>query len=168
MPKATRALIQGFSFFELMIVIALLAFICSLSISLGKRFQASAVCTELDRLAAVFIFMQRKALLESAACIIVFESASNSYQADHYNTLSPGVYFGILPGVLGPPANPTVKLTDAITFPYHTATFYPDGTIAAGAIYLTDKKSVLYALTTDASAVTHIRCYCYRKGWWLL
>jgi hypothetical protein len=166
MPKALKAH-AGFSFFELTVVIAVLALMWYLSLQIYVY--DCSVRAELELLCATFIFMQRKAILEHEPCRLIFDDKRACYKAAECHALKPGVCFGFLPGVLGPPSLPTVPLTDSITWPEKVVTFYPNGTISAGAVYLTDhKKSVLYALTTDASAVTHIRRYRFKKRWILL
>ena len=118
--------------------------------------------------------MQRKALLEGKACSITFHLEKNQYVADRMYTLSSGVHFGVPAELLGPPSNPVSTISRPITWPENKITFYPEGSIkdaaiSAGAVYLTNKqKSIAYALTCDASCVSHLRRYRYQEKWVLL
>lgn len=179
MHKALRALTSAYSLFECVVVLALLALIFSFSAYfINNRGSAALVHQDLDRLHAVLVFMQRKALLEGKACCVSFDLKKNRYTADTVHTLSRGVIFGAPDQVHGPPSRPTALITNSVTWPQGIITFYPasldgqiivPGAISAGAIYLTDtKKSCLYALTCDASAFTHIRRYRYDNSWVLI
>ncbi len=170
-PKVYRRK-RGFSLLELSIVIALLAFIATLSYSfIQKAAHSGALLQEVERLYAVLLFMKRKACLEGKPCCVTFDLVRNQYTADRTYTLSNGVVFGFIDGMLGPPASPTTPLKEAITWPQKRIVFYPEGLadtpcMSAGAVYLTTPcKSCVYALTSDASAVSRIRRYRYRSSW---
>ncbi len=217
-----KALKGAYSLFELVVVLALVTFIMSLSTYFIGIADCAVVQNDLDRLYSVLNFMQRKALLEGKPSTVVFDLKKNTYTADKVYTLSSGVIFGLLDNVLGPPSCPVTVIKEPITWPGKRITFYPDGSIgtsikncsngngamgdksihdgtvhdgairersaddglaygstkrrihgggfiSAGALYLTDrKKSILYALTCDASHVTHIRRYRYEGRWVLL
>ncbi len=204
-----KALKGAYSLFELVVVLALVTFIMSLSTYFIGIADYAVVHRDLDRLYAVLVFMQRKAILEGKPSTVVFDLKKNTYTADQLYSLSSGVIFGVPDNILGPPSYPVNVIKEPITWPGKRITFYPDGyigdnsihdcdgslhdyssgdgavdgrtlpnrsflgasggTIAAGALYVTDrKKSVLYALTCDASHVTHIRRYRYEGRWVLL
>ena len=79
------------------------------------------------------------------------------------------VQFGVLPGIMGPPATPTHAITQPITFVGNKILFYPEGIIQAGAIYLKDTKNrVQYALSSGVSTVSYLRKYQYTGGEWKL
>ena len=125
--------------------------------------QHSTLTYEIDRLSSVILALQRKALLDNQTQKLTFDPSHNHYKADVLHTLSPGIFFGILPSVKGPPSKPIRELKQAITWPENTLYCYPDGTISSGAVYLTDGKA-LAALTCDASAVSHIRRYSSKRA----
>ncbi len=159
---------KGFTLLELMIVLALLMGIAGLSSYFLVFTDTMAVRREVDRLYAVLLYMQRKALLERRQLVLVFDPKRSSYTADHEHVLDHAVLFSYKEGVRGPPSHPIDTVKVAITWPSNRVTFFPDGTIAAGACYLTDRhRSCQYALTCDASEVTHIRRYRY-DGKWIL
>lgn len=157
---------KGFTLFEFIIVLALILCIVYLSASIISFSTQTAIRLEVDRLYAALQYMQRKAVLERTSQTLIFNTARNSYVVDHEHVLQGGSTFGVKKGVCGPPSCPSKPLKKQITWPLDTITFFQDGTIAAGAVYLTDQHgSCLYALTCDASCMTHIRRYCFDGGW---
>ncbi len=145
---------------------ALIGGICFLSLSFFGIYERAAVRRELDRLYAAMLFMQRKALIEGKAAVLAFSLKDHCYTADVKHILPAGVRFGSSAGVYGPPSRPDKLIKDPIVWPKGMVTFYPDGTIVAGALYLTDVRgSCIFALTCDASETTHIRRYRYDGNW---
>ena len=139
---------HGYSLFECIIILALLSFIISLSSYFIGTTDTAIIRADLDRLYAVILFMQRKALLEGKACSIVFDLEKNQYVADRMYTLSSGVHFGVPAELLGPPSNPVTTISRPITWPENKITFYPDGSIkdaaiSAGAVYLLTSRNRL-------------------------
>ena len=156
MPK------DGFNLLETALVILLLGTICCLSVSFVTVTDHTIIRHELDRLAAVLYYMQRKAVLDHKMYDITFLPTGNQYRAETTHTFACGVCIGLVQGTVGPPSKPTLPLMSALTWPDNKIALYPDGTISAGAVYLTNvKKTCLYALTCDASDGTHIRRYRY-------
>lgn len=93
------------------------------------------------------------------------DSPSRSIRAEKVKLCSK-VKFGFLEEVLGPPAEPTKKITTAITFPKKQIILYKNGTINSGSIYLTDKnKKHLYALTSSIAQISSLRKYYYKNKW---
>ncbi len=120
------------------------------------------VRTELNRLYAAFVYVRRKALLEGRTQRIIFYEGERSFTVDTTQYLAPQVLFVVPQKVKGPPGNPTKVITRAITFKNSILEAYQDGTLSAGTLYLADEaRSCLYALTTDASAITGLRRYRY-------
>lgn len=162
---------NGYSFFEFVIVLGHIAFLVSLSFYFMGIYESALVHAELDRLYAVLIFMQRTAVFENRSVTVTFEPEKNRYIADRRYTLSRGVIFGVPDKIFGPPSHPSAPMQPPITWPGNCITFYPDGqneSMSAGALYLTNKrKTVVYALTSDASQIPHLRRYRH-SGRWLL
>lgn len=160
---------SGTSLFELILCIALFALILSLSAHFMRGTDHLLVERELDRLYAAILFLQRKAIIEHKPCHLTFDMRHRQYYTDTSSTLSLGIMFGVPHGVLGPPSRPIHLIEEPITWPQRTLTCYPDGTISAGTLYITNaKQTYLYALTCDASQVSHIRRYRYDGRWILL
>jgi prepilin-type N-terminal cleavage/methylation domain-containing protein len=155
---------RGFTLFEVLLVLGLMSCIIYLSCSVILLSSSSALTHEVDRLSSALLSLQRKALLDRQTYKLMFVQSKNSYTTDVPHALIPGISYGILPGVKGPPSRPTCALKQAITWPDNTIYCYPDGTISAGAVYLTDGKA-LAALTCDASAICHVRRYVFKGRW---
>ena len=160
---------SGSSLLELVVVIILIGIVFSFSAQVFKVTDHMFVRRELDRVYSALLYTQRKALLENKPCALTIDPVKGRFAADREYTLSRGVMFGAPAGVFGPPSNPVASINDPVTFPGRVLTCYPDGTISAGALYLTDsQKSCGYALSCDASKVNHIRRYCYDGQWRLM
>lgn len=147
---------KGFFLLELLLVLTLMI-VCSSC--LFPLLRSSCLPFELERLAMVIHYIERKARLEGNTYTVTFHDAS--YTADKEYIINGR--FGILPGVKGPPSLPTKPLTKPITFPDQKLVCTPQGP-NAGTVYLTDQAS-LYALTCDPSEAHHIRGYRYDKTW---
>jgi hypothetical protein len=146
---------------------AFIGSVCFLSLSFLSLYERAAVRRDVDRLYAAMLFMQRKALIEGTPCMLFFDKKKGGYTADVFYRLTSGVRFGAAHGVCGPPSKADKPISDPIVWPSGVVTFYSDGTIAAGAVYLTDARgSCTYAITCDASETTHIRRYRYDNGKW--
>ncbi len=111
---------------------------------------------ELDRLATVLRYLQRKALIDKKVYCVQLHK--KSYQAEERWTL-PNGYFGVLPGIKGPPAEPTHEVKSGIK----EIVITPAG-IGPGTVYLTDGIHQ-YALTIDVSEVRRMRMYRYGSQW---
>ncbi len=154
--------LPGSTLLELCTVIMLLGFIVSLSIGFYSG-STTLVRLELNRLYAALVYVRRKAILEGRIQRVSF--TQRSFTLNEELPLAHPVLFEIPPRIKGPPGNPTNLLKKAITFKNQFLEAYPDGTLSSGALYLTDDiGSCLFALTTDASAVTGIRRYRYRAS----
>ena len=147
---------SGHTLIEVCLVLLLISFIAGLSLKVVHLSSSVMVRSELERLATVVTYLQRKALIENATFSILFEE--NSYHADTTWQLATGK-FGVLPGVKGPPADPRKLLTKSC----EKLVIRPDG-ISPGTVYLTDG-ICLYALSSDASEVSCVRKYRYGKKW---
>jgi prepilin-type N-terminal cleavage/methylation domain-containing protein len=161
---------RGFSLVEILVVVAIVSFIAFLSAHFVIVNDSSFVRAELEKLCSCAFYLQARARLEGKPYTLSFDPEHQSYIGDRETyKLHPAVQFGILKGVKGPPSKSTYLLNDPVTFPEHSITFYPNGVISAGAVYLTDKKhSCLYALTSGIAQVSHIRRYKYAQKWILL
>ena len=147
---------NGHTLIEVCLVLLLISFIAGLSLTVVQLPSSLQVRSELERLSTVITYLQRKAQIEQGTYSISFDE--NSYTADTTWQLSAGK-FGILPGVKGPPADPTRRIKEGCK----KLTIGPDG-ITAGTVYLTDG-NCLYALSSDASELSCLRKYRYAGKW---
>ena len=153
----------GYTLIELCLVISLIGLLAV--ISLPRLSKALWIHADLNRLYAYCTYLRRKAMITQEVQTMKF--GKRSYSADLEIELSHGVCFGTVQNILGPPGNPHKKVAGPLTWPRKILRFYPDGTMSAGAAYLTDG-SCMYALTIDASEISMIRRYRYDTQWkWL-
>ncbi len=161
---------NGFTLVELSVVLALCMLVGTLAMINFSWLDRVAVRTELDTLYATCHYLQQRARATNTPQELLFNPGTNSYS---YSTaqfsLPHTVQFGVLPGIMGPPATPTHAITQPITFVGNKILFYPEGIIQAGAIYLKDTKNrVQYALSSGVSTVSYLRKYQYTGGEWKL
>lgn len=157
---------KGFILGQFIGSLALIGSICFLSGSFFLVYERAAVRRDVDRLYAAMLFMQRKAIIEGVSCSVLFDLKQQCYTADAPHRLGNGVKFGVSAGIKGPPSRATYVIKDFCSWPDGRCVFYPDGTISAGAIYVTDSRNACsYALTCDASETSHIRRYYYNGNW---
>ena len=152
-----------------MVTMAIIAILVTITLPGLKFLKYQSIKTELDKLQTVCQLLQKKAVCTGQKQYLAFDAPNQGFiYEDHYEKLSPGVYFGYLAHVAGPPANPKGLITSAITFPKQKITFKANGTISAGTIYLVDQsKKLLYALTVPVSQVAFIRKYKYQNNTWI-
>lgn len=151
---------------ELLVVITLITILSYLAIS-QYTLSSLHARTELQLLYQACMYMQRRAMIKKEPQILRFDVAQQQYHFENRtHTLLSGVVFDIIDGVKGPPATPTRPLTSACTFKNNSVTFYPDGIIDAGSVYITNKEHTqLYALTNAVSTYSYLRTYCYADRW---
>jgi type II secretory pathway pseudopilin PulG len=158
----------GSTIVELLVVIAVLAILTSLTIPGLAFLKQNSIGLELDKLQIVCQLLQKKAVSTGQKEYLSFNPNEHSYfYLNHFEKLADGLFFGVIPGVKGPPANPKDTITNPITFPGQKITFYPNGTISAGTAYLTNAQNKLYAITVPVSQVSFIRKYQYIHGIWI-
>lgn len=122
------------------------------------RVPSSAVARyELNRLTTIFTYLQQKALLTGST--ITMTCNMSCFHADTTHELTKPWYFGVLPGIKGPPSRPKKELTTG-----DACFIIQDGRISSGSLYLTDGVSQ-YALTVDAADKVCIRSYWYNGTW---
>lgn len=160
----------GFTLLYGGIVLALIAVILSLLFPRFVALDIRAVESEVRKLHQVCWFLRQRALATGHPQVLTIDSQSNAYHGAHYTErLAPSVMFGVIPGVKGPPSNPTQPLDFPVTFKDSTITFYPDGIIESGAVYMTDKdQRVMYALSSGVGHASYIRMYKHRDSWELI
>lgn len=129
--------------------------------------QRHAVRAELGNLTTFITYVQRV-----AACIgqdqpIIINTERNSLEgAGRIHRLGRGVQFGILPGVKGPPAQPTAAITQPVTFQGGRIMCYAQGTVQAGTLYIVDERGTcLYAVSCPVGPVTYLRTYYFDGSW---
>lgn len=128
-----------------------------------------AIANELDRLHTVCIFLQKQSIYTGQKKILTFNATEGTYFYNQQKVeLTDNVKFGVMGGVMGPPANPEGLITSPISFLNQKIIFYPNGTISAGTAYLTNQQqTTLYALTIAVSQVAFIRKYRYQNQQWV-
>lgn len=161
---------RGFSLIELMIVLVIIVIIAMLVGTSKILVTDTAMRLELNKLHAVCQYAQRYAMASNQSQVITFNIPANTYRFhDREEKLVSGIQFGFIPGVKGPPAHPVSALSKPITFLEESITFYPDGIIQSGTIYLVNaRNTIMYALSNAVSQVSHMRMYIYDGSWRLL
>ena len=161
---------KGFTLIELMVVLLLFSIAAGLTFSQFSFLQRGYVKAELDGLYQACLYMQRHAMLSNQSCSLNIDLAQQRYTFNgRTQKLATGVQFGVKQQAKGPPSTPTKQLTTPCTFQGNKITFYPDGIIASGSVYMTDKHhTCLYALTVAVSPYSYLRKYRYDDKWQLV
>jgi prepilin-type N-terminal cleavage/methylation domain-containing protein len=162
--------VAGFSLFEIMVVITLLSIMLFFAFFYQGTMDQFMARTELDTLYLVFITLSQKAYYSNKDFTLTFNTHEHSYRYENvHHKLAPGVLFGYLSNLQGPPSHPIHPLTHPITFINNQVTFYRDGAIQAGTVYITDKNnSVSYALSSPIAQISYLRRYFYANNAWAL
>lgn len=160
---------QGFSLVQVLVVCSLVVILMTLSLPHFSWMRRYAIRLELEKMYALFFYLQHKAIVCNQHQELVFNTGANTYGTEHQQEWLPsGITFGFLPRSFGPPSDPKKLIVNPITFVGNTATFYPDGTFSAGTLYLVDnERGAMYALTSAVAPVSFIRKYRYDQGSWV-
>lgn len=163
-----KRLTKGFSLIELLVVLALVLLITTLTMPSLWFLKRQAVACEAEKLHMVFCYMQQSAIACNKNLLLKFRT--NSYSYEQYEERLPvGVEFGFKSNIKGPPSWPTHPISSPITFVNNQTTFFANGKIQPGTAYLIDSgKNYLYAVTVPISQVSFIRKYRYSSGKWEL
>jgi hypothetical protein len=148
-------------------VITLVVILLMLTISKLSFMQAWLVKADLDTLSALCRHAQQRALLTGREQTVILDPAQRCY---HFNnrvySLSPGVQFGFIPGIQGPPSHPRLNITKPITFVNNRIICFEHGVISSGTVYLTNTDAtILYALSNAVAHTSFLRTYIYRGTW---
>ena len=160
---------RGSLLVNLGIAFVLILFIVTISVPRITFMRRFLLRTEIEKLHAMFHYLQERALVINEDQMLMFDIEHQCYFiGDRKEQLPQGIIFGFLPNTAGPPSKPIKPITHAVTFKNNKATFYADGTIAAGTVYLTDlDRTSMYALTSPISQISFLRTYRYYKGSWV-
>jgi len=175
-PKSGTAR-SAFSIIELLITLALVAIVVTFTIPRTTFVARFLVQAEINKLYAVFSYLQQWAIAGNELQELSFDLKNNTYQFKTFQggtttqKLPKSVRFGFLPGVKGPPSNPGKPIEIAATFPIQTdrpiVNFMTNGKITPGTVYVVDGGGrCLGALTCPISQVSYIRRYTYDKQQW--
>lgn len=164
----TEKRVNGFTLIELLIVLILVALLAGLAVTNLRMFNGILLRTQLSKLYAVAQCAQATAVSSGTAQEIILDPAGHIYSYNnHQYHLPRTISFGAAPGVQGPPGCPTHVITSPHSFNNNRITFYHDGIVQAGAVYLTDGTHTC-ALTISVSAVSFLRKYRYDGAWHLI
>ena len=158
---------EGFSLLQVAITLTLVVIAIMLTVPQFSFLQKTAVRSEIEKMHALFVYMQHLAIATQQDQTIEFDVIKNCYSCNNQIIpLACGISFGTKPGVFGPPASPHALITKPITFANNKITFYTTGTMQAGTVYLVDQsKNYIYALTTPVSHISYVRRYKYEGAW---
>lgn len=165
-----RLVKEGFSLIEFSVALMLLAIIVSFGLVTTGFLNNFLIKSEMHKMRMACLYMQQCAQVSNKEEQLVFNEEKGSYSFDGKTEyLASGIQFGVISGVQGPPAFPHAAIKKPITFTNNCITFYPSGSIQAGAVYCVDKRNnYLYALSCGINHTSHIRLYTYTDSWQLL
>ncbi len=158
---------SGVSLIEVVIVLGILMIMLTFSFANITFLNRALVHSEVDKLYSICMYLQRCAMVSNQKKVLTFDTINNMYHYNDYKERFPHyVRFGFLPGTKGPPSSPSLIVKSAVTFKNHSITFYPDGIIQSGTVYVTDiHKQFMYAISSPIAQVSYLRKYRY-DGYW--
>ncbi|MFH1461461.1 MAG: prepilin-type N-terminal cleavage/methylation domain-containing protein [bacterium] len=166
---------KGFSLFELLVTIAAFVLFITLIVPKFNFINKFILQNEVDKLFTIFSYLQQKAIAANIEHTLLFDLNKKTYEyCQTEYKLPEKINFGILPGVLGPPAKPRKIIKEPILFEklsdkIFRVIFYPDGNISSGSIFFVDiKKNYLMSLSCPVSPFSCIRKYKYENSQWVL
>ena len=168
-----RDAVRGFTFLEVIIVLAIISVLCSLAFISIQDFAGSVRLRSIVETIAVDIRLARITAWSSGeSCYLSFDPITNSYtmNGSRYVRIPDGIRFGADPSVKGKPTDPgEMPPADGITFESggvkNCAHFHPKGTvIPTGALYLTNGKETM-AITVTLTGRTRLWRSCGGKKW---
>ncbi|MFC1894615.1 Tfp pilus assembly protein FimT/FimU [Candidatus Dependentiae bacterium] len=167
----------GFSLLELIIVVAAIVILFTLTIPKMSFLNNFLLKNEVDRLYCTFSFLQQRAIASNSEQKLFFDMNKNTYFFIDKNNKKNIVHlpkmlrFGFLYNSYGPPSNPIKIIDKAITFnkgKKNSISFFSNGRIQSGTAYIVDKnKNFMCAITTGVSQKSFIRKYFYQNGKWI-
>lgn len=161
---------HGLTLIECAVICALCAFLAVLSMRLMVHLEPALVRAELERIAAFCAEYENRARKEQKTfkiqCLVNEQAIA---VAGKKIPLTQGVMFGTMPGVKGPPAEPTKAVKNPVTFAGNSIVFHPTGATQAGTIYLCDvRRTCTYALSLNIARVSYARRWAWKEGKWQL
>lgn len=166
---------KAFSLFELLITIAAFVLLITFIVPKFSSIDKFILQNEVDKLFSTFSYLQQKAIATNIEQVLYFDSNKKTYEYSKVEyKLSEKIDFGILPGVLGPPAKPRKIIKEPILFEkisnnLFRVVFYPDGNMSSGSVFFIDsKKKYLMSLNCPVSPFSCIRKYKYENSRWVL
>lgn len=158
---------SGFSLIELIICIALILLITTITMPNLWFLKQQQVAVEAEKLHMAFMYMQQLAINKNQNLHLIFDEKNKSYTYENkIEVLPQGVEFGFIEGVKGPPAIPNKLINSAISFLGKKITFFSTGVIQPGTVYLIDSyKKYFYAITISVSQVSFVRKYKWDGKW---
>ena len=162
--------ISGFSLFECVLVVALIAILIALTSVHTGFIRQILVRAEIEKLHTICGYLKCVAMVSNTPQTLTFDPEKSSYTYENtHETLPQQLRFGAATGILGPPSAPQKPITHGITFPRNQIIFYPTGIVHAGTVYLSDKEGTYTgALSCAVSHASYVRKYAYTGRWKLL
>lgn len=161
-------IVHAFSLIECILVLGIILMMVTVSLPRLSFFNRILVRSDLERIAMTCAYAQRCAMVNGVSQEMFFDITRSEFKiGERVDKLSRNVLFGSVPGAKGPPSAPEHLISSPITFKQCRMTFYPDGKMQPGAVYLTDHDhTCLYALTVAVSHISSIREYRYGTERW--
>lgn len=152
---------RGFSVVEVVVVLALIALLMGLTMSIGSWFARFLVQREIHKFQTLCYYVQAHAVATGHEEMIRLDRHKQGYwYHETFHALPPGIAYAIMPRIAYGPGQRAYHRHNPISYVNDTIHFYPDGTIQAGTLYMSDR-TTQYALTTNVGAISYIRIYYY-------
>lgn len=141
---------KGHTLIELVVSLSIISLLYFISTPIWSYFDDKLFNLQVEKLYLKVSYLKQLAI------------TTNTKQKLYFDNLP----LGVLPNTLGPPSNPKSNVGKPHTFKDGHITFYPDGIISPGTVYLKSKYN-MYAITCPISQISHIRKYKYANQKWV-
>ena len=166
----------GFTLLEMVIVLAIIATLCTAFFSYQQFAAATQLQTAAHQIAGLLSRAQMRARVHGAPQTLTWRDRSLTATTPSGETRTytlPGMVIpGAPEGALGPPGSPSRPIIATCSWPRsqrdaRALTLHPDGPASPGTLYLCNRSRTHgYALTTTPDAVSGIRVYEWHEGKW--
>ena len=182
-----------FTLLETTISIAVVLLIAILAFSKLTFLDAFFLKNEIENMQCLFNHLRQKSISRNVPSSVVFDAKNHKYFCDFMGEsieykIHHRIKFGFIPGAKGPPGNPKNSIEFPISFDEEASsaqfssgsqensakiqlkkvTFFPNGRVTAGTIYLTNKKETCMRAISCSVSSFWLRKYRYVDGKWIL
>lgn len=158
---------SGYLILEIALVVACIIVLVSIGLPRMQLFERRIIHYELAVMRQFFMASAQRALATGAQQTIILDPAHNRYSCNGFvQQLAHGVCFGLAQQVTVAPSEDGSPLI-ATTFTNNQIICYPNGTLQAGTLYLTNAQGTeCGCITIPVGMYLHIRSYGYTNGRW--
>lgn len=159
---------HGYSLIELCIVLLLITLVTTFGVTSVTFLNNFNVNAALHTIRATCKQLQQRAQSTQKTHTLIIDQKNNCLRYNHSKIhLNKIIQINTLDQVFGPPGSPQKTPCSPVTFKKNIITFYKNGSISSGTIYLTDQNNQhQYALSNSIGSVPTLQLYRWKNCVW--